>query len=73
MKQIVGKSFSTNIYSEISVETLRKEYNKNVAEIFENKELKEGSLIYANYSTLASEEQNDYFRFYRGRLVEKHN
>jgi PBP1b-binding outer membrane lipoprotein LpoB len=35
LKNIIGESFSTNIYAELSIENLKKEYNKTMLEILD--------------------------------------
>ena len=48
LKGVVGESFSTNIYAEINVENLRKEYNKTVLEILDYSVDKKTKLFFNN-------------------------
>ena len=65
-KMIQGESFSVNIFGEISIEHLRQEYQKNVAELCDFYVDRSDKLLYNNPI------ENDYRSLFRERLIFKH-
>eukprot|EP00356_Strombidium_inclinatum_P014745 CAMPEP_0170497826 /NCGR_PEP_ID=MMETSP0208-20121228/25928_1 /TAXON_ID=197538 /ORGANISM="Strombidium inclinatum, Strain S3" /LENGTH=162 /DNA_ID=CAMNT_0010774771 /DNA_START=4085 /DNA_END=4569 /DNA_ORIENTATION=- len=65
MKRMMGESFSVNIYSEISIENLRKEYMKTVYEIIDYK------INLRNEALFTHLMEADYRGEFRKRLKEK--
>ena len=65
LKSIIGESFSTNIYEEISLNSLHNEYNKTVYEILDYRVSKKKEMNYKNYI------KGDYRAYFRRRLLDK--
>lgn len=59
-------SFSCNLYSELSIENLQREYQKNVAELIDFNFDKKSPLLYHNVI------RQDYRQYVRQRMVDKH-
>ena len=62
---MIGESFSTNIYEEISISSLHKEYNKTVYEILDYRVDKKKEMRYLNFI------KEDYRANFRRRLLDK--
>ena len=65
LKNVVGESFSTNIYAELSVDNLRKEYNKTVLELMDYSVDKHQKLLFQNPLN------KNYMAYFREKLVKK--
>ena len=65
LKNMIGESFSTNIYEEISIQSLHKEYNKTVYEILDYRVDKKQEMRYLNFI------KEDYRANFRRRLLDK--
>lgn len=67
LKNIIGESFSTNIYAELSIENLKKEYNKTMLEILDFSVDKDRPIFFQNPI------KQDFRAYFRGRLLKKLN
>ena len=67
VKRMIGENFSTNIYQDISLENLRKEYDKTLIELTDEQYDKTSPMKYVNHL----EDGEDYRAWYRQRCLQK--